>query len=1198
MPAIIASSGEMTVYRKTMLTALLLFLLLLAACDEDDPTPEAVDQPESTETTTGVPSAGDPDTSEAIYEIQNEGVFISEVLPGVPGNNNKEFIEIYNAGSSVVDLEGWSLWYSLGTGQEEIEVYSWGNSSSIPPLGHFLLIRSEKDFGIIPDGSFDTSLFERKGGLALRDGGGNPVDQVGWGDAADGFFAGSPAAAPDDGASLERLPGGVEGSGVDSGDNAADFIARELPDPQNSGSTPTPGLEKQLTVYIEAPNTVEPGEEFLYLVHVENHSGENAAGVSVTIPVPGGYNVLDLPNEAREVGSRVEWMVGDLADGESSSANILLQSPFTYYDSLVSGYYVDAEGLLPAYGPLQVISVAGGSIPVANARELAGNVVTVEGLATMFTGGFFAGSTSTKFYMEDDTGGIQVFIPSGLGSVNVEIGDRVRVTGRIVPYRDSLELVPVEVPADVEILEPGAAEPIPSAITIADNERNDAVLGMLNVVEGTATQIEEFTYDFQIELTDDQGESTLVLIEKDTGVTAEPMDAGLQYRITGISEFYSGARQIKPRLQSDLVQIFPPVLLLEMSAGNSVLPGEILTYTVTAYNHRPDALNDLHVTVLPPEKGLTVEEILDGGFSLDEDLIWIIDTLEGNGGSVQVRYTATINGEEGDTISAEPAIAAASGQLPESVESDPYLTFIGSGVPIWAIQGSGERSPYARSEASTVGVVTGVFPELSGFWIQEIETDEEPETSSGLFVLVEEFEIPVASGDLVRVNGLVREISSQTTLHVLAPQDIEIIESGNDLPVPVDYDPPKDMEEALEYKETLEGMLVTIDVAAVVIGPTTRYGEYVLLRESWGEDSVRRTEDMGHFIFVDDGSEATHENQSTLTYTPVARGDMITGITGPLAYTFGQHKIQPISTTEIVTQERPIPNMPATQADEFSVATFNVENLFDLLPPHPSDPPMATVDEYHLKLSKIAEAIVAMGAPTIIGLQEVENIGVLEDLVEQEQIAIFDYVPILIEADDPRGIDVGYIVRSDRATVEGFENYPAPDGLTSRHTLVITTTVHLNQGDETVYVLNNHLSSLASGEEATEPRRTGQAAWNATLVERIRQNDPVGHIIVMGDFNSFIHTPPLDVLEDADLRHVYDFFGSEDEWPYTYVFQGATQSLDHILVSEGLFSRLMLVDALHIDADFPIMNLEDSSARHVSDHDPLVAFFSFAQSSE
>jgi predicted extracellular nuclease len=1184
------------VLKNASLTSLLILLLILSGCDREDPTPEADDQSQELPSILVESQADETESPGIDREIQDEGVFISELLPGVPGNNNQEFIELYNAGGALVDLEGWSLWYLLGSGQEEIQVYSWDDSTQIPGYGHFLLVRSGNDFGIIPDGVFDTSLFERKGGLALRNALDETVDQLGWGDAAEGFFAGSASSPPNDGASLERLPGGVDGSGIDSENNAADFITRTMPDPQNSGSSTAPLHAKQLTVYLEAPNTVEPGEEFVYLLHVENHSGENASDASVSIPIPPGYRVLEIPNGAREIGSRIEWPVGDLADGEATSGNILLQSPFTYSDALVSGYFAEADGMTPAFGPLQLVSVAGGSIPVANARELPGYTVTVEGLATMYTDGFFAGSTGTKFYVEDESGGIQVYIPGGLGLVNVDIGDKVRVTGEIEPYRDSLELIPHEVPGDVEILEPAATEPIPSPITIADNERNNAVIGMLNIIEGTATQIEEFNYDYQIQLTNDQGESTLVLIEKDTGVTAEPLDVGQQYRVTGISEFYSGERQIKPRLQSDLVQIFPPVLLMEMSTDNSVLPGEILTYTITAYNHLPEALTDVHITAFAPEsRHLEVDEVLDGGFTIDEDLVWIVDSLEANGGSVQVRYTVIVDEEEGEMISAEPVIGSAAGQLAEPVESEPFLTFVASGVPIWAIQGSGDRSPYVRSESATVGVVTGVFPELGGFWIQEIETDEEPETSSGLFVMVEEFDIPVAAGDLVRLRGQVREISSQTTLHVLTPEDIEIVSSDNELPDPVDYDPPQEMDRALEYKETLEGMLVTVDEPAVVIGPTTRYGEYVLLRDSWDTESVRRVDETGHFIFVDDGSDATHENQSTLTYTPVGRGDSITGITGPLAYTFGQHKIEPISTAEIISQEKPLPNLPPTKADEFSVATFNVENLFDLIDPHPTSPPQPTLDEYRVKLSKIAEAIVAMGAPTIIGLQEVENIKVLEDLVEQDQIAIYEYVPYLVEAEDPRGIDVAFIVRSDRATVDGVENYPAPEGLTTRPPIVISTTVHLSQGDERVYLINNHLSSLASGEEATLPRRTGQAAWSGTLADRIRQSDPEGHIIIMGDLNSFINTPPLDVLEEAGLQHVYRFFETEEEWPYTYVFQGATQSLDHILVTEDLFSKLFLVDALHIDADFPIMDLEDVTARHVSDHDPLVAFFSFAE---
>ena len=52
------------------------------------------------------------------------------------------------------------------------------------------------------------------------------------------------------------------------------------------------------------------------------------------------------------------------------------------------------------------------------------------------------------------------------------------------------------------------------------------------------------------------------------------------YRVTGISEFYSALWQLKPRLQTDLVEIFPPELMLEVRAPYNALPGETIPYTL------------------------------------------------------------------------------------------------------------------------------------------------------------------------------------------------------------------------------------------------------------------------------------------------------------------------------------------------------------------------------------------------------------------------------------------------------------------------------------------------------------------------------------------------------------------------------------------------------------------------------------------
>jgi predicted extracellular nuclease len=98
--------------------------------------------------------------------------------------------------------------------------------------------------------------------------------------------------------------------------------------------------------------------------------------------------------------------------------------------------------------------------------------------------------------------------------------------------------------------------------------------------------------------------------------------------------------------------------------------------------------------------------------------------------------------------------------------------------------------------------------------------------------------------------------------------------------------------------------------------------------------------------------------------------------------------------------------------------------------------------------------------------------------------------------------------------------------------------------------------------------------------------------VVLGDLNSFYESRPLDQLRQAGLRHVYEF--TAPDRPYTYIFQGESETLDHILLTPSLYTHLVYVDAWHINADYPPPIPGDPSARRASDHDPLVAIFSFA----
>ena len=344
-------------------------------------------------------------------------------------------------------------------------------------------------------------------------------------------------------------------------------------------------------------------------------------------------------------------------------------------------------------------------------------------------------------------------------------------------------------------------------------------------------------------------------------------------------------------------------------------------------------------------------------------------------------------------------------------------------------------------------------------------------------------------------------------------------------------------------------------------------------------------------IVTDDGSETVHYDRSTLPYV-VQTGDQVEGLLGPLAFTFGQYKIEPLENPVVTTQDRQLPSLPALGEDELGLMTWNVENLFDILQPNPTDIPEIRRADYDLALDKIANTILAAGAPTIVGLQEVEHIGILEDLAELPSMAAFSYQPFLLEGTDSRGIDVGYLVRGDRASVLNVEQFPAPEGLTSRPPLLIVVEVSYGGATETLYVLNNHFTALSGGELATEPRRTAQAAWNAEVLETLLAADPAGHGVVMGDLNSFYDTPPIEALEAIGLQHVFDTLSPDER--YTYIYQGLSQTLDHILITPDLTARLLRVDVLRTNADFAPPIPGDDSPLRKSDHDAVVVVFSLA----
>jgi predicted extracellular nuclease len=98
------------------------------------------------------------------------------------------------------------------------------------------------------------------------------------------------------------------------------------------------------------------------------------------------------------------------------------------------------------------------------------------------------------------------------------------------------------------------------------------------------------------------------------------------------------------------------------------------------------------------------------------------------------------------------------------------------------------------------------------------------------------------------------------------------------------------------------------------------------------------------------------------------------------------------------------------------------------------------------------------------------------------------------------------------------------------------------------------------------------------LVGGILDRRPRARIVVLGDFNEFEFVSPLEILEQNLYNLTKKLPGDER---YTFIFEGNSQSFDHILVSPRL-QRQAAIDIVHVNAEFA------SIPSRASDHDPVV----------
>ncbi len=550
------------------------------------------------------------------------------------------------------------------------------------------------------------------------------------------------------------------------------------------------------------------------------------------------------------------------------------------------------------------------------------------------------------------------------------------------------------------------------------------------------------------------------------------------------------------------------------------------------------------------------------------------------------------------------------------------------------IQGDGQFSIYEGEVVTTTGVVTLYSANGRDFWMQDPEGDGDAATSDGIVVDDGGFlPGPPQVGDLIEITAVVEEQQFAPALPLTrldAPSAVTIISSGEPLPAPVPLTdlPNVSIPAGIDFWEPLEGMLASMSNAPVVAA-TNAFGEFVALAKKDAKPGSGWFAQTQQILLRDLGDEMVDYNPERImvddTSLPqpiiVQPGDRVRSLVGAVDYTFGNYKLQP---ADFVIKAHELPKVPVSTRSgpngSTVITTFNVENLFDLVdnPDKDDESSTPTPEELETKLTKLAMAIeFELELPEIVVLQEVENTEIAQELGDRVNAAAGTaYVATSFETSDGRGIEVAFLWDADRVSLDDAFQMSGPDveaafGPSSpspgREPLVGVFDI----GGTQVTIVGNHFKSK-SGDDAlfgvnqppirvTEIQRKAQAQVVRDFVNGILDEDTDALVIVAGDLNDFPFGEPgegpdhpLAILEGGTGEvPLYNLvFEEKRAERFSYVFDGNSQVLDHMLVSPGLLASTVAVDFLHFDASFEAgLEADPTTTIRSSDHDPLEGRF-------
>ncbi|MGH3090105.1 MAG: endonuclease/exonuclease/phosphatase family protein [Rubrobacteraceae bacterium] len=542
-------------------------------------------------------------------------------------------------------------------------------------------------------------------------------------------------------------------------------------------------------------------------------------------------------------------------------------------------------------------------------------------------------------------------------------------------------------------------------------------------------------------------------------------------------------------------------------------------------------------------------------------------------------------------------------------------------TPIHEIQGGGQSSPLEGQDVTIEGVVTGfddevgqsgtrTFPGDRGIFVQEEIEDEDGDdsTSEGLFVgFVEDF-TRLDIGDTVRVNGEVAEQFDFTIIEEEFGEEPETVPDTVARTVEIDVArSDAQSPDTRDYYESLEGMLVRSATSVANVGGTNKFEELFLTPGPEKDRLIRPEEDTSVFATDADAGAGNPSNPGdprgpkSTTVVDADMLDTVTGLEGPLAFSFGNYKVmvQEGNLPSVVGDGAPypytgrppdrnaeFPGLREFEEDQIRVATFNVLNFF------PEEKVEAgNYESEDRKRARIVDAVNSLlERPDVIGVQEVNNKEILDETAE----ALGGYEAHWFQGNDRRngtvedGIASGLLVKDtvtasnarligkDQPDTSGVGCSDTEDRLFDRPPLAAD--IEAENGLEfTVFV--NHFSSKA----APNACRNEQARFARTQAQQV-VNDGT-EAIILGDLNAFEDEPALEILQETgEFENLWE--REEPEQRYSFSFQGRLQTLDHVLISAGLQPDYDDFQYAHISVDYFERVPPDGHA--LTDHDPAI----------